>query len=58
MVNFMKKPNFGANFDKNHIFIIKTVQIKTLQLKSLITKASKCIPLSKFGNFTQKIGIS
>ena len=51
----MKKPNIGANFDKNRNFIIKTVKIKTFLLRVLITKASKCIPFSKFGYFTQKI---
>ena len=56
MVNFRKKPNLCAIFDKFRIFIIKTVKIKTILLKEIITKASKYIPLSKFGHFTQKIG--
>ena len=51
----MKKPNFGANFDKNLIFMTKTVKIKTLLLKALITMVNKGLPLSKFGYFTKKI---
>ena len=54
----MKKPNFGANFDKNLIFMTKTVKIKTLLLKALITMVNKSLPLSKFGHFTKKIGFS
>ena len=54
----MKKPNFGANFDKILIFMTKTAKIKTLLLKAIITRSNKNLPLSKFGHFNKKIGFS